>query len=360
MYIFVGFWAKDNLFLREYNARPMKSIKIKKIIQETPNAITLILDGQKEQWSYKAGQFITVGVDIDGKIHRRSYSLATYPESQSNPAITIKRVKGGLVSNYLPDHLTIGSEILVSKPHGKFTLPASLGGKFHLVLIAGGSGITPLYAILQHTLAQYPQAKITLIYANRKQISIIYKKSLDTLAKKHKGHFTLHHILSQPSADWQGLRGRLTNPVLQSLLRDDYKEAYYFLCGPEGLMDMARATLFLEGVPPGQVFQENFTPLDKLTKMVGKDVKATIFYRGEEYKTEAKTNTTLLDIVLDLGIDAPFSCSGGICNVCRAKCLKGTVEMLSDEGLSEEEKQAGYVLTCVGYPTSDEVVLEVE
>lgn len=346
----------------------MKAIPIKKIIQETSDTITLILDVPSYSWDYKAGQYISIGVTIAGERYYRSYSFSTSPYQDPQPAITIKRVKGGKVSNYLHDHIQAGSYLDCSGPQGNFTLESKPYEKSYFCFIAGGSGITPLFAMIKATLQQNPKAHLKLIYANRDELSIIYQEVLASLAQAHPTRLEITHILSQPKQTIKAQKGRLTPGMLRTLLANKYTSYHYFLCGPTGLMDLAKATLIAVGVEPTHIHSESFvTPTAKALPIspidqdeLGCDAIGTIHYQGETYTCDIAQGETLLDAALDQGIDIPYSCSSGMCNMCRVKCIAGKVHMLEDAGLSEEEKQENYVLTCVGYPATPKVTIAVE
>lgn len=346
----------------------MKTIPIKKIIQETPDTISLVLDVPPYSWDYKAGQHITIGVTIAGERYYRSYSFATSPYQDAQPAITIKRVKGGKVSNYLHDHIQVGSHLDCSGPQGNFTIDSQLYEKSYFCFIAGGSGITPLFAMIKTTLQQNPKAHLQLIYANKDEFSIIYQKALAKLAQAYPAQLKIIHILSQPKQASKAHKGRLTPGMLRTLLQNKYTSYHYFLCGPTGLMDLAKATLIAVGVDDKHIHSESFiTPTAKSSPVslidqdqLGCDAIGTIHYQGDIYTCDIAQGETLLDAALDQGIDIPYSCSSGMCNMCRVKCIAGKVHMLEDAGLSEAEKQENYVLTCVGYPATAKVTIAIE
>lgn len=346
----------------------MKTIPVKKIIQETPDTITLVLDVPPYSWDYKAGQHITIGVTIAGQRYYRSYSFATSPYQDPQPAITVKRVKGGKVSNYLHGHMQAGSHLDCSGPQGNFTLERKPYEKSYCCFIAGGSGITPLFSMIKTTLQQNPKAHLQLIYANRDEASIIYQEALASLAQAHPARLTITHVLSQPKHPNKAQKGRLTPSMLRTFLQNNDTSHHYFLCGPTGLMDLAKATLIALGVDPTHIHSESFiipTPKTPPTSLIDQDqlgchAIGTIHYQGDTYTCDIAPGETLLDAALDQGIDIPYSCSSGMCNMCRVKCIAGKVHMLEDTGLSEEEKQENYVLTCVGYPASPKVTIAVE
>ena len=340
----------------------MTKIRVKKIVQETPDTITLIFDLLNQVWHYEAGQFITLRLPIDGKKYYRSYSLATSPYHDPHPAITIKRVRGGKISNYLHDQVRVGSTLACSSPQGDFTIKYAPNQERHFVFIAGGSGIVPLYAMIKAVLYQEPRSKVTLIDSNRSQHDIIYKQPLDILQKQYSQRIQIHHILTQATANKPALQGRLNPQTLLSLIAGELKSKHYFLCAPQGLMDIVRSTLFIENVPSENIRQETFiSPTAKQGKKVQTlQAKVTLYHRKKKYDFTINKGDTLLDAVLDHGIHIPFSCCNGTCNACRVKCTKGNVSMVEDGGLSQQEKEAGYVLTCVSYPKTNTLTLVLD
>ena len=180
------------------------NLKVKEIIQETSDAITIVFQEPAEGISYKAGQFLTLIVNINGEEVRRSYSLCTSTLTDKDPAVTVKRVEGGRMSNFLADSVKVGDTIKVMEPMGKFTTDLKVENKRHLVLFGGGSGITPLLAITKEILHGEPNSIISLIYANRNLDCIIFKDKLETIQRDFEGRFHVIHILDNAPVNWQG------------------------------------------------------------------------------------------------------------------------------------------------------------
>ena len=246
-------------------------------IAETGEAMTFVLSPDPAEWHYEAGQYITLEVTIDGIPYRRSYSLANPSGLGLPPAITVKRIPKGKVSNYLCDTIKKGDTLLCSEPKGHFVLPTTMKGG-HLILVAGGSGITPLYALLQSTLHKHPTVAITLLYASRNEESIIYREQLAGLVATHRHHLTVTHVLSQPSEAWTGMRGRLTASRFVKLLPADKPDTHYYLCGPQGLMECARATLLARGVAKSCIRQEPFTATQQDEAFAYREAPATVTF----------------------------------------------------------------------------------
>lgn len=347
-------------------------LRVREIVRETHDAISLIFDPPAgEKLSYKPGQFLTLILNIDGREVRRAYSLCSTPFADDYPAIAVKRVKGGLVSNWLPDHVKSGDVIKVLKPVGSFTTDYISDRKRHLVFFAGGSGITPIMGIIRSALIQEKESTMTLIYCNRDSQSIIFRDRLEKLRASNPARLKIIHVLDVAPDGWDGYTGLLNdtllNTFLEPVMKDTAMPVSYWMCGPEGMMRIVEGYLINHGIPREAIFREYFvqSTIDReLTESAKKDESnvtrtVTIIYDGEEYKIDVEPGRYILETALDKGIDLPFSCQSGICTTCRGKALSGEVDNTGQEGLTQAEVDDGYVLTCIGRPLSDDVVIEI-
>ncbi|PZR37580.1 MAG: oxidoreductase [Azospira oryzae] len=348
-------------------------LKVKNIIQETKDAISIAFEHPAEgKLNYKSGQFLTLIVPVNGKEVRRAYSLCSSPFTDSELVVTVKRVDKGLMSNWLPDHLKAGDQVRIMEPMGQFTTEFKKEGKRHLILFAGGSGITPMMSIIKSLLTQEPESILTLIYCNRNIDSIIFKEELTRLETKHEGRLHLIHILDEAPMNWQGYSGLLNHDMLQKLFEriPDWgiDKTTYLMCGPEGMMKNVEQILAEHKIPREKIFKESFVQgiLDKdkkeeagATASGNTAHEVTIRYDGQEFKVKVEPHRTILETALDAGIDLPYSCQSGLCTACRGKAISGKVKLDEEEGLSQSEKNEGYVLTCVGHPLTDDVVIEI-
>ncbi|HZY82107.1 MAG TPA: ferredoxin--NADP reductase [Cyclobacteriaceae bacterium] len=346
-------------------------LKINQIVQETRDAITIVFDQpDAAKLSYKSGQFLTLIANINGKEVRRSYSLCSSPFLEENPAVTVKRVDSGLMSNWLPDSLKPGSSIRVMEPMGQFTTEYVKTNKRHVVMFAGGSGITPMMSIIKSLITQEPDSIVSLIYCNRNIDSIIFKNELEKWATKYEGRLHVIHVLDEAPMNWQGYSGWLNHDMLVKLFERipnwGIEKTTYLMCGPEGMMKNVETLLNEHKIPKEKVFKESFVTgtIDKEkpkveTSSANKAREVTIRYDGNEFKFMVEPNRTILETALDQGIDLPYSCQSGLCTACRGKALSGKVKLDEEDGLSQSEKAEGYVLTCVGHPMTDDVVIEI-
>lgn len=349
------------------------NLTIKKIIQETKDAITIVFHHPKDgNIKYRSGQFLTLIIPIEGKEVRRAYSLCSSPFVDSDLAVTIKRVENGLMSNYLPDQLKEGDTIKVMEPMGQFVTEYDPQRKRHLILFAGGSGITPMMSIIRSVINQEPESIVSLIYCNRDIDSIIFKEALEKLQTTFEGRLHVIHVLDNAPMNWQGYSGLLNNEMLSRLVEriPDWgiDKTTYLMCGPEGMMKNVDTLLAERNIPKEKIFKESFVQgtIDKEVKKEPvaptaekKAREVTIRYDGEEYKIMVEPDRAILETALDQGIDLPYSCQSGLCTACRGKALSGKVKLDEEEGLSQSERDEGYVLTCVGHPMTDDVVIEI-
>lgn len=345
-------------------------LTVKEIIQETKDAISIVFDMPEPTMNYESGQFLTLIREIEGKEVRRSYSFSSAPEIDDDISVTIKRVESGLMSNYLADHLKPGDKMKVMEPMGVFTTNYDPGSKRHVTMFAGGSGITPMVSLIKSILTNEPESVVSLIYANRNIDSIIFKKQLDEWQTKFEGRLQVIHILDEAPMNWQGHSGLLNHEMLTRLFEriPDWgiDKTNYLMCGPEGMMNNVQTLLTQQHIPNDKIIKESFVAgiINKPEKKDSKesDIQpriVTIRYDGQEHKVKVAPGKTILETALDQNIDLPFSCQAGLCTACRGKCLSGKVKLDEEEGLSPDELNEGYVLTCVGHPMTDDVVIEI-
>jgi ring-1,2-phenylacetyl-CoA epoxidase subunit PaaE len=346
-------------------------LKVKRIVNETRDAISIVFEhppGQKID--YKSGQFLTLIVPVQGKEVRRAYSLCSSPFVDGDLAVTVKRVEKGLMSNWLPDNLKEGVSVKVMEPMGQFTTEYNPARKRHIIMFAGGSGITPMMSIIKSILNQEPESILSLIYCNRDVDSIIFRGELDRLQTQDEGRLHVIHVLDNAPMNWQGYSGLLNHDMLTKLFEriPDWgmENSTYLMCGPEGMMKNVDSLLVQRHIPKEKIFKESFvqSTIDKKEEVISapgelKAREVTIRYDGQEYKVMVPPNKAILETALDQGIDLPYSCQSGLCTACRGRALSGKVKLDEEEGLSQSERAEGYVLTCVGHPMTDDVVIEI-
>ncbi len=345
-------------------------LKVKEIIKETADAITIVFNKPATNVSYKSGQFLTFILEIGGEKLRRSYSLSSSLHTSDEWAVSVKKVKGGKMSTYLVDHLKVGDIIETMAPAGIFTYEPNVANTSDIVLIGAGSGITPLYSILSSTLAVEKNSKIFLLYANRNEESVILKKNIEALQLKYPERFFFNAIYSQPLQSNHPFTGRMDQDKIKMLLEGfkqvQFEKATYFVCGPQGMMDETFQALDLLKVPHNQVRKESFVTAannDSKQSIIDPSVSGVVVgirYNKQDYKVKVSPGQTILEAALDQDIDLPYSCQSGMCTACMGKCKNGQIKMDDPDGLSENEIKQGYVLTCVGRPLTEDVLIEID
>jgi ring-1,2-phenylacetyl-CoA epoxidase subunit PaaE len=299
-------------------------LKVKEIIPETRDAISIVFEQPANKISYKAGQFLTLLGVVDGKEVRRAYSLCSSPFTDEDLIVTVKRVENGLMSNWLADNLKPGDRVRVMAPTGHFTTEFKKENKRHLVMFAGGSGITPMMSIIKATLSQEPDSICSLIYCNRDIDSIIFKNQLDQFQVTYVGRLHVIHVLDNAPMNWQGYSGLLNQDMLIKLFEriPDWgiERTTYLMCGPEGMMKNVDNLLAQQNISKEKIFKESFVQgtIDKEVKKTEapsvekKAREVTIRYDGQEYKFMVEPDRTILETALDQGIDLPYSCQSGL------------------------------------------------
>jgi len=355
-------------------AEHFHALRVAEIVPETAEANSIrfeIPPELRERFAFKAGQHLTLRAMIDGEEVRRNYSLCTAPD-ESDWMVTVKRIGGGLFSNWVGDQLKAGDAVDVMPPHGSFTTEFEASKSRHLVGIAGGSGITPVLSLIKTTLRSEPSSRFTLLYGNRDSSSVIFLETLAGLKDKHLGRFEIYHFLDQEEQDIDLFNGMLNRERLEeaipALVPDAAEVDGWFICGPGPMMDAAEGALLDRGIPKERIHIERFTadrPAEAVareiaelqTKAEGVSVAVTLDGRTRRVPFTAGS---ILDSARAAGLPAPFACKAGVCATCRAKVTSGKVEMAARYGLTDEEVADGYVLTCQSVPLGDGVAVDYD
>lgn len=359
------------------------ALAIDEIREETSEAYSLFFTPTDPDWlSYLAGQYLTIKVDIDGVEYRRAYSLSSAPGQEDQLRISIKRVEGGIVSNYLIDQLQAGDTIEVMRPMGSFVIKPQVDRGRCYVLIGGGSGITPLMSILKTILHEEPLSVVYLWYGNRRYESIMFREELEDLSRTYGNRLFITHCLSQPPANWQGTEGRIDQEkvyewISDLFMTDEHRKRYY-LCGPTGMMDAAERAFDKHAVNPSDIHREWFAAPVPTEEQVADTYRTDsiepsnppapmheaqdILVRldGETATISVAANQSILEAIIDAGMDPPYACQSGVCTSCMAKVTSGTVSMDEAMGLSESEQEEGYILTCQAHPLEPGVEIVFE
>jgi 3-ketosteroid 9alpha-monooxygenase subunit B len=319
-------------------AREYVQVRVAEVVQETGDACSLVLDAA---FDYQPGQFVTVRIpsQLCGSV-ARCYSLCSSPLAGERPAITVKRTAGGYASNWIFDHVVAGTVLDVLPPAGTFC-PASVHGDF--LLFAAGSGITPVMSILKSVLA-CGRGRVVLVYANRDEDSVIFGALLRRLFLDSDGRLTVVHWLDS-------LLGVPSAAGLAALARP-YVSFDAFVCGPDPYLAVVREALGRLGVPGSRVHVERFLSLaeNPFEAVVVSDggLAATLSVTLDGVVTSLPwpAGTRMLDVLIEAGLDAPYSCRQGICGACACQLTGGSVEMAHNEVLEAADLADGYILAC--------------
>lgn len=355
-------------------AEHFHALRVAEIVPETSEANSIRFEVPaelRERFAFKAGQHLTLRATIDGEEVRRNYSLCTAPDEQ-DWMVTVKRIGGGLFSNWVGDRLKVGDAVEVMPPHGSFTTEFDPAKSRHLVGIAGGSGITPVMSLIKSALKYEPNSRFTLLYGNRDSNSVIFLEALAGLKDKYLGRFEIYHFLDAEDQDIALFNGMLNRERLEeaipALVPDAAEVDGWFICGPGPMMDAAEGALLDRNVPKERIHIERFTAdrpagavvreiAELQTQAEGVSVAVTLDGRTRRVPF---TESNILDSALAAGLRAPFACKAGVCATCRAKVTRGKVEMAVHYGLTDEEVAEGYVLTCQSVPIGDGVAVDYD
>jgi ferredoxin-NADP reductase len=326
-------------------------LRVKRVVRETSDAISIVLDvpeSSVRHFGYQAGQFLTLLVCVNGREHRRCYSMSSAPAAGEDLRITVKRDRDGVVSNWLNDTAAPGNEIHALPPQGRFVLKDT---DRELVAFAGGSGITPVFSLLRSALESTTRGT-RLFYANRGRGSVIFAEPLASLKDLHSDRFALQHHLDDES-------GFVTPAQVEAFIThaNNADAAEYYICGPGPFMDIVQATLRTAGVPTDRVHLEHFEvaelpvgPSADSDDAVTEEV--TIELEKRKITVPYSPGDTLLQTARMAGLSAPSSCEIGSCGTCMARLTQGSARMINNDALEQDEVDDGWVLTCQAVPTS--------
>lgn len=325
-------------------------LQLVRITEQTPDSKTLrfaVMGNQRPV--ARPGQFVTFSFLFDGKKVIRSYSICSSPMVNGYIEITPKRVPNGCASVFLNDRATLGLTVEATGPFGQFCFDENKHRR--IVLIAAGSGITPIMAMLRYIDDLNLPTHITLLYCVRTERDIIFQNDLAELKGRMKT-FEYQLLLSQPSPQWPGERGHINSTFVKLFIKEP-RECDYFICGPAPFMDSVRQILATLGVAPERIIQESFGGPPALPTRPADPVAETAC--SVEFVRSGKTcsvppGRTLLQAAEEHGVAIPFGCRQGQCGTCKTKLLAGNVTMDAEAGLSPDAKAQGFVLTCVGHP----------
>ncbi|MBK8701646.1 MAG: ferredoxin--NADP reductase [Saprospiraceae bacterium] len=356
-------------------------LKISKIQLETADTISVLFEVPENLISFfqfTPGQYLTLKAMVNGDEVRRAYSISTAPGETLG--VTIKRLPGGRLSTFIHSNWKAGDVVEVSEPEGNFLLQADHDKKRKFCFIAAGSGITPILSMIKTLLEDEPMSESFLLYGSRNEENIIFKEALDNLQQKYSGQLHIVHTLSKPHKEkeqglkglfkkaktsWKGETGRISKDKIDGFLSTyftkDEKSTQYYLCGPGDLIQIAEKALEKRMVEKSNIHREFFsTPTDKTTEVKGMSSRIRVHLNGEVIDMEVSGKKPILDELIALKKNPPYSCTSGACSSCMAKTIKGEVKMESCYALDEEDVKKGFILTCQAKPVSAELEISYD
>jgi len=350
-----------------------EKVRIQEVRRETDECVSILFDipaELKESFSYLPGQHITLRTTINNEEVRRSYSLCSSP-SQHEWRIAVKKVGGGIFSEFANLNIQAGDTIEIMPPIGHFTLAHSDAAK-NYICFAAGSGITPVLSIIKTGLLKQARSRFTLIYGNRTRQSIIFKEEIEGLKNRYMDRLQVIHILSREQTDAPLNEGRIDiakcELVFKSVASLDADE--FFICGPEEMIFSIRDWLISKRIEQKKIHFELFNTSGAVQSKKEKNrsalpagavsqIKLTLDGRSFEFDLPFDSDS-ILNAALKEGADLPYACKSGVCTTCKAKLLEGKVEMDVNYGLEPEEVAEGFILTCQSHPRAEKVVVDFD
>ena len=342
------------------------SLPIKTIKKETSKAVSIEFEVPQDltdAFKFKAGQYVTLKANINGSEVRRDYSICTNP-NEAVLKVVVKEVENGVFSTYANQRLKNGDVLEVAPPNGRFVLEGNQDE--NVVLFAAGSGITPVMSILKTVLSE-TSSKVLLVYGNKSPEDTIFRNNLIELQKEYINRFNTQFVYSQfDEAD--ALFGRIDKSVVNFTLKNKFSETQFskfYLCGPEEMINTVKSTLVENGIDTSNILYELFTASastegEDVSNIPDGNAEVTVLIDDEEEVFVMSKNKTILEAALEVNIDAPYSCQGGVCSSCLAKITKGKAEMRVNNILTDDEIEEGFVLTCQAQPLSDTIYVDYD
>lgn len=356
-------------------------LSVRRIEADTPEAVIVTLavpPELRETFGFTQGQYLTLRKSIDGQDLRRSYSICAGVDD-GELRVGVRKVKGGVFSNWIHEQLQPGSLISVMAPQGRFFAPLDPQAHRHHLGIAGGSGITPILSILKTVMVREPHSRFTLIYGNRAVRSTMFKEELEDLKNRWMQRVVLHHVFSDEPTDSPLNTGVMNRDKLSEFLRTVVPAQsidHAYICGPFQMNDEAEAALQAAGVPQERIHIERFGVAQAPGAAAGKGAGAVMHQaQPGDAKTSRvvivrdglqreivfnKDQPSILDAASAAGLEVPFSCTSGVCGTCRCKVMQGRVRMERNFALDNKEVEAGFVLSCQAHPLTERVVLSFD
>ncbi|HEX8269296.1 MAG TPA: ferredoxin--NADP reductase [Flavobacterium sp.] len=342
-------------------------LTIKDVRRETKDAVSVLFNVPlefKDFYKFTAGQYLNLKLTLDGQEIRRAYSICSSPKNEEL-RIAIKGLKGGVFSQFANKALKAGDLLEVGTPEGNFTFRPDAARQKNYAGFAAGSGITPIMSIIHSVLDEEPLSTFVLIYGNKTPDDTIFHNELHDLQLQYTGRLFVHYVYSQAKVEGE-LFGRIEKSTVNFILNNKHKEIEFdkfYLCGPEEMIMTVADVLKSHNIHEKDIKFELFTSTEaekKIDASLEGHTKITVMVDDEETTFEMSQKQTVLDAALKQGIDAPYSCQGGICSSCLARIISGTAEMKKNAILTDGEIAQGLILTCQAHPTSAELYVDYD
>lgn len=352
-------------------------LRVRAVQPDTEEAVVVSFDVPEDLrpvFGFTQGQYLTLRKEIDGQDLRRSYSICAGVDD-GELRVGVRKVRGGVFSNWINEHLQPGDTMQVMAPQGRFYVPIEPDSRRHHLGIAGGSGITPILSIMKTVLAREPASRFTLIYGNRSLKSTMFKEELEDLKDRYMTRLVLHHVFSDQHTENEinaGVMNRAKIGEFLAALVPPASIAHAYICGPFQMNDEAEAALLAAGVPEERIHIERFGIAQQAQGQVGAVLhqaqpgdaaRAKIAIVRDGLRREfdfTREQPSILDAASAAGMEVPYSCTSGVCGTCRAKLLEGQVRMERNFALDKKEVAQGFILTCQAHPTTERVVLSFD
>lgn len=326
-------------------ARPtLVRLTVVEVIEETPSTRTFVLGG--DDLAYLPGQHLTVVAELGGRSVRRCYSFSSSPVTGGRPSITVKRVEGGDLSNWLHDHVRVGDVLRSTAVSGRFTVEVDAHASRHIGLVAGGVGITPIISMAESVLRGERNSQVTLLYGSRSQSELIFHKRIEALEQEFQNRFHVLLTVDLASSGWTAGVGPINSELVRSAMAEN-EIGEWFICGPTPMMNSVVETLEQAGVADERIHLERFEYAEA-GKVAMPTKPATLVFAKSERTVPAPVGTTILDAAEAAGIAIPSSCRMGGCGACKVK-VEGSVVTAQPNCLTDQEKADNYALACCSW-----------
>jgi ring-1,2-phenylacetyl-CoA epoxidase subunit PaaE len=352
-------------------------LRVRTVEPDTSEAVVVTFDVPPELrdvFGFTQGQYLTLRKTIDGQDMRRSYSICAGVDD-AELRVGVRKVKGGVFSNWINQRLQPGDTVEVMAPQGRFFVPLDPASRRHHLGVAGGSGITPILSIMKTVLAREPRSRFTLIYGNRSLRSTMFKEEIEDLKNRYMTRLVLQHVFSDEHTDAPLNRGVMDRAKIGEFLAALVPAAgidHAYVCGPFQMNDEAEAALLTAGLAPERIHIERFgiALQDKATTdavlheaLAGDAPQAKIVIVRDGLRREfgfTRGQPSILDAASAAGLEVPYSCTSGVCGTCRARLMEGEVRMARNFALDKQEVADRFVLTCQSHPLTERVVLSFD